>query len=165
MTPPGHIKPLPYVRGFGLTPSCTHSDSLNHTHTLEHTQHRKETCLIKEQFCEIRDAAGRMDVLEWMTAPRRKTDLVDPQLAHDDVVHCGGDLSPHIVVSAGVEDEVNGTWEAEGEKDVKVRRPLSFTRPFIVSITEQTRKSWPLWSYLMHPFSSRKPIPVSQIPT
>lgn len=44
-----------------------------------------------------------------MRAQRRETDLVNPQLAHDDVVHCGGDLSPHIVVPAGVEVEVNGT--------------------------------------------------------
>lgn len=48
-------------------------------------------------------------VSERMRAPRRETDLVDPQLAHNDVVHCGGDLSPHIVVPAGVEVEVNGT--------------------------------------------------------
>lgn len=39
-----------------------------------------------------------------------QTDLVNPQLAHNDVVHCGGDLSPHIVVPAGVELQVNGTW-------------------------------------------------------
>lgn len=39
-----------------------------------------------------------------------QTDLVNPQLAHDDVMHCGGDLSPYIVVPAGVELQVNGTW-------------------------------------------------------
>lgn len=39
-----------------------------------------------------------------------QTNLVNPQLAHNDVVHCGGDLSPHIVVPAGMEMQVNGTW-------------------------------------------------------
>lgn len=39
-----------------------------------------------------------------------KTDLVNPQLAHNDVVHCGGDLSPDIVVPTGVELQVYGTW-------------------------------------------------------
>lgn len=75
-----------------------------------------------------------------MRAPRRarrggETDLVDPQLAHDDVVHRGGDLSPHIVVPAGVEVEVNGAWGGEGEENVEVRKLLTFNHPFIVSIT------------------------------
>lgn len=29
-------------------------------------------------------------------------------------MHCGGDFSPHIVVSAGVELQVNGTWGGTG---------------------------------------------------
>lgn len=45
-----------------------------------------------------------------------KSDLVNPQLAHNDVVYCGGDLSPHIVVPAGVEMQVNGTWGGTGTK-------------------------------------------------
>ncbi len=52
------------------------------------------------------------------------TDLVNPQLAHNDVVHCGGDLSPHIVVPAGVELQVNGTWGGIGTKGFK-RKEIS----------------------------------------
>lgn len=43
----------------------------------------------------------------------KQTYLVNPQFAHNDVVHSGRDLSPHIVVPAGVELQVNGTWEGE----------------------------------------------------
>lgn len=53
-----------------------------------------------------------------------ETDLVNPQLAHNDVVHCGGDLSPHIVVPAGVELQVNGTWGGTGTKGYK-RKEIS----------------------------------------
>lgn len=45
-----------------------------------------------------------------------QTDLINPQLAYDDVVHCGGDLSPHVVVPAGVKLQVNGTWGGDSEK-------------------------------------------------
>lgn len=38
-----------------------------------------------------------------------KSDLVNPQLAHNDVVYSGGDLPPHVVIPAGVELQVNGT--------------------------------------------------------
>lgn len=51
-----------------------------------------------------------------------QTDLVDPQFAHDDVVHCGGDLSPHIVVPAGVEMQVNGTWGGTWTKGCKRKK-------------------------------------------
>ncbi len=53
-----------------------------------------------------------------------ETDLVNPQLAHNDVVHCGGDLPPHIVVPAGVELQVNGTWGGTGTKGYK-RKEIS----------------------------------------
>ena len=46
-----------------------------------------------------------------------QTDLVNPQLAHNDVVHRGGDLSPHVVVPAGVELQMNGTWGGTGTKE------------------------------------------------
>lgn len=36
--------------------------------------------------------------------------LVNPQLPHDDVVHGGGHLAPHVVVPAGVELQVNRAW-------------------------------------------------------
>lgn len=36
------------------------------------------------------------------------TDLVNPELAHDDVVNGGGDFPPDIVIPAGVELEVDG---------------------------------------------------------
>lgn len=36
-------------------------------------------------------------------------DLVNPQLAHNDVVYRGSDLSPNIVVPTGVEVQMNGT--------------------------------------------------------
>lgn len=45
-----------------------------------------------------------------------KSDLVNPQLAHNDVVHSGGDLSPHIVTPAGVELQVNGTCGGNSDK-------------------------------------------------
>lgn len=53
-----------------------------------------------------------------------ETDLVNPQLAHNDVVHRGGDLSPHIVVPAGVELQVNGTWGGTETKGYK-RKEIS----------------------------------------
>lgn len=51
------------------------------------------------------------------------THLVDPQLAYDDVVHGGGDLSPHVVVPAGVELQVNGTWGG-GDEDKRIDEDL-----------------------------------------
>lgn len=36
------------------------------------------------------------------------THLVDPELAHDDVVHRGGDFPPDIVIPTGVELQVDG---------------------------------------------------------
>lgn len=54
----------------------------------------------------------------------RSTDLVNPQLAHNDVVHCGGDLSPHIVIPAGLELQVNGTWGGTGTKGYKRKEML-----------------------------------------
>lgn len=36
------------------------------------------------------------------------THLVDPELAHDDVVHSGGDFPPDVVIPTGVELQVNG---------------------------------------------------------
>lgn len=36
------------------------------------------------------------------------THLVDPELAHDDVVHSGGDFPPHIVIPTRVELQVDG---------------------------------------------------------
>lgn len=63
-----------------------------------------------------------------------ETDLVDPQFAHNNIVHRGGDLSPHIVVPTGVEVEVNSTWGGEGEKDAEVRRLSTLNHPFIVSV-------------------------------
>lgn len=62
-------------------------------------------------LCKIRGVNARLVGLKL----RRKSDdnvqsdLVNPQLAHDDVVHSGGDLSPHVVIPAGVELQVNGT--------------------------------------------------------
>lgn len=44
------------------------------------------------------------------------TDLVDPQLPHNNVVHCGGHLPPHVVVPTGVELQVNGTWGGDRGK-------------------------------------------------
>ena len=35
------------------------------------------------------------------------THLVNPQFAHYDVVHRGGDFSPHIVIPTGVELQVD----------------------------------------------------------
>lgn len=37
------------------------------------------------------------------------TDLVNPELAHNDVVNSGGHLSPNVVVATGVEFQVDGT--------------------------------------------------------
>lgn len=83
---------------------------LYHTHTL--LQRKKHLKAIPEdQRCSGRAVEGS------------KTDLVNPQLAHDDVVHCGGDLSPHVVVPAGVEVQVNGTWKGNrGQKDIRAKK-------------------------------------------
>lgn len=54
-----------------------------------------------------------------------QTDLVNPQLAHNDVVHCGGNLPPHIVVPAGVELQVNGTWGGKGDRRLKEKRNIT----------------------------------------
>lgn len=48
-----------------------------------------------------------------LQAPRARqncplTHLVDPELAHDDVVHSGGDFPPDIVIPTGVELQVDG---------------------------------------------------------
>lgn len=37
------------------------------------------------------------------------TDLIDPELAHNDVVHGRGDFPPNVMISAGVELQMNGT--------------------------------------------------------
>lgn len=37
------------------------------------------------------------------------TDLVDPKLAHDDVVNGGGDFPPDVMIPTGVKLEVDGT--------------------------------------------------------
>lgn len=52
----------------------------------------------------------------------QRTHLVNPQLAHNDVVHCGSDLPPHVVVPTGVELQVNGTWgrTERGDKEKKI---------------------------------------------
>lgn len=38
---------------------------------------------------------------------KQEQDLINPEFPHDNVVHRGGDLAPHVVVSARVEEQVN----------------------------------------------------------
>lgn len=42
------------------------------------------------------------------------TDLVNPELAHDDVVNGGGDFPPDVVIPAGVKLEVDCAWGERG---------------------------------------------------
>lgn len=86
---------------------------LYHTHTHTCTTAKKKT---SKGYSEDQRCSGK-------AVEGSKTDLVNPQLAHDDVVHCGGDLSPHVVVPAGVEVQVNGTWKGNrGQKDIRAKK-------------------------------------------
>lgn len=42
------------------------------------------------------------------------TDLVNPELAHNDVVNGGGDFPPDVVIAAGVELQVDGACRERG---------------------------------------------------
>ena len=82
-------------------------------------QHWSETQLQPSLW--DRRCNGRIVGLElcWMNDTNKwQTHLVNPQLAHNNVVHCGGDLSPHIVVPARVKLQVNGTWGGNSDKRV-----------------------------------------------
>lgn len=86
-------------------------------------QHGRETRL-KTTPWDQRSSGGTEGSELWLNETTEEgktdTDLVYPQLAHNDVVHRGGDLSPHVVVPTGVELEVNGTWGREqGQKAMR----------------------------------------------
>lgn len=51
-----------------------------------------------------------------------ETDLVNPELAHDNVMDSRGDLSPHIVVPTRVELKMNGTWRGKGSKAIRKKK-------------------------------------------
>lgn len=50
-----------------------------------------------------------------MRGHREGSHLVNPQLPHDDVVHSGCDLMPHVVVPRGVELQVDGACREDGD--------------------------------------------------
>lgn len=45
----------------------------------------------------------------WIEWSSESADLINPQFAHDNVVHSGGHLTPHVVVPARMELQVDGT--------------------------------------------------------
>lgn len=53
------------------------------------------------------------------------THLINPKLSHNDVVNGGGDLSPHIVVSTGVEMQVDGTYRHTETREEKSNIPTA----------------------------------------
>lgn len=53
------------------------------------------------------------------------TDLVNPQFAHDNVVHGGGHFTPHIVVPARMELQVDGTYRTPNPEQRQMQGMLS----------------------------------------
>lgn len=51
-------------------------------------------------------------VLTWLIG----ADLVNPELANNDVVNSGSHLPPNVVVATGVEFQVDGTCMGRGER-------------------------------------------------
>lgn len=54
----------------------------------------------------------------------RQSHLIDPQFAHDDVVHRGGDLLPCVVIVSLLEDRVNCAYDEGGNMN-KMRQVVT----------------------------------------
>lgn len=85
------------------------------------------------------------------------TDLVDPQLPHNNVVHRGGHLPPHVVVPTGVELQVNGTWGGDGAKVLCLFVSNFFFNNFFAATRQLRHESnLLLFFYCMAPYGRRE---------